>query len=274
MAAHIFKKKDPFRIEVALRLWELESFIRISQDACEESTQRTKTELEEAISKTLPEDPSMDRAVAVFTHHPVVDYVVAHHEAVPRYLAYSFVAQVYNLFEDLGRKFHKELMQRNRISDANELQSRDFLKHFAAFTDREGIIFTERSALDDFKEVRNNVVHRGGYIAGENEKKREKLQRIVETNPDKLSLHQGQIEIVPDYAVENLALLKQFFSNALDQVKFEDGYWWLTPSKKSITIRFDGIKPTIDVTDSGPATPDSTSSGGFVLGEDEGFDFD
>jgi hypothetical protein len=51
MVGHVLTIKDPFRVMVEFRLWELESFIHISQKASEEFTRRSKGDLEETISK-------------------------------------------------------------------------------------------------------------------------------------------------------------------------------------------------------------------------------
>jgi hypothetical protein len=49
------------------------------------------------------------------------------------------------------------------------------------------------------------------------------------------------------YAVENLNLIKQFFSEALNQMKFEDGYSWSTPLKTSFGVIFSEGKVTIEI---------------------------
>jgi hypothetical protein len=57
----------------------------------------------------------------------------------------------------------------------------------------------------------------------------------------------GQIRVATAYAVENLNLIKQFFSEALNQMKFEDGYSWSTPLKTSFGVIFSEGKVTIEI---------------------------
>jgi hypothetical protein len=245
MAGHLFTLKDPFRVMVEFRFWELESFIHISQKASEEFTRRSKGDLEETISRAIEENKSADPVVIVQIHS-VADYVTAHHETIPRYLGYSFVIHVYNLFEELGKKLHKELMQREIISKAPELQSNDFLASFKVFTEQAGIAFVEYPTIQDFKDVRNNIVHRAGNLAGETRRKQENLRRVVERNGTTLSVCDGQIRVATAYVIENLNLIKQFFSKALNQMKFEDGFW-SKPSKTPFAVFFREGKVTIDI---------------------------
>jgi hypothetical protein len=59
MAAHIIRFKDPFRATTEFRFQELESFIQITQRACEEVARREKEILEETISAILKESPAI-----------------------------------------------------------------------------------------------------------------------------------------------------------------------------------------------------------------------
>ena len=245
MAGHIFTLKDPFRVMAEFRFWELESFIHISQKASEEFTRRSKGDLEETISRAIEENKSAD-PVAIVQIHSVADYVTAHRETIPRYLGYSFVIHVYNLFEELGKNLHEELMRREIIPKAAGLQSNDFLASFKAFTEQAGIAFVEYSTLRDFKDVRNNIVHQGGNLAGETKEKQKNLRRVVESNSATLSVCDDQIRVATVYAIENLNLIKQFFSEVLNQMKFEDGYW-SKPSNTSFAVIFSEGKVTIEI---------------------------
>lgn len=248
MAARVPTFKDPFRIMVELRLRELESFIEISQKASEEFARRSKKDLEEAMSRAIEENKSAD-PLEIIQIHSVADYVSALYETTPLYLGYSFVIIVCNVFEDLGKNFHKELKERKIIREGDNLSSYDFLENFKAkVTEKAGIAFVEYSALRDFKYIRNNIVHRGGYLGDEkDEDKQKNLQRIVETNSTTLSLRDdGQIQVAAEYAIENLNLIKQFFSKALDQTKFEDGYSWSIPPK-TFAVTFDGATFSISI---------------------------
>ena len=60
MAGRVLTIKDPFRAMAEFRLWELESFIHISQKASEEFTRRSKGGLEKRISRTIKENKSAD----------------------------------------------------------------------------------------------------------------------------------------------------------------------------------------------------------------------
>jgi hypothetical protein len=238
--------KDPFRVMAEFRFWELESFIHISQKASEEFTQRSKGDLEKTIFRAIEENKSAD-PVAILQIHSVVEYVSAHYEAIPRYLGYSFVIHVYNLFEELGKNLHEELMRREIIPKTAGLGSNDFLANFRAFTEQAGIAFVEYSTLQDFKDIRNNIVHRGGNLAGETKEKQENLRRVVKANSATLSVCDSQIRVANAYAIENLNLIKQFFSEALNQMKFEDGYSFSTPSKTSFGVIFSEGKVTIEI---------------------------
>ena len=177
----------------------------------------------------------------------MTEHVAAHCETIPRCLAYSFVIHVYNLFEDLGKNLHGELMRRKIIPPAARLPSDDFLKHFISFTEQTGIPFAEHSALRDFKDVRNNLVHRGGNLEGEKERMKKKLLQVVETNSASLKIDNGPLRVASSYAVESLNLIKTFFSEALNQMKFQDGYSWSRPSK-FFGVHFQGSKVTINIT--------------------------
>jgi hypothetical protein len=246
MAGRVLTIKDPFRAMAEFRLWELESFIHISQKASEEFTRRSKGGLEKRISRTIKENKWAD-PVAIIQIHSVVDYVTAHYETIPRYLGYSFVIHVYNLFEELGKNLHEELMRRKFIPKAAGLGSYDFLASFKAFTEQVGIAFAEYPTLRDFKDVRNNIVHQGGNLAGETKKKQENLRRLVDSNSATLSVCDGRIRVATAYAIQNLNLIKEFFSKALDQTKFEDGYSWSTPSKTSFGVSFSEGKVKIEI---------------------------
>src|ERR1700730_11894206 len=178
MAAHTFRLKDPFRATTEFRFQELESFIQITQRACEEVARREKGILEENISAILKESaPENLTDAATFQMNSVAEYVHAHRAAIPRYLSYTFVIQVYSLFEELANDLHGELKKRESIPSPTKLKSHDFLRLFKAFAEKVGISFDRWSALDDFKNVRNNIVHSGGFLAGD--KNEIDLRRIV-----------------------------------------------------------------------------------------------
>jgi hypothetical protein len=65
--------------------------------------------------------------------HSGAEYVHTHHDAIPRYLSYSFVIQVYHLFEELAKNLHAELRRRENIPGLVELESNNFLRHLKAF---------------------------------------------------------------------------------------------------------------------------------------------
>jgi hypothetical protein len=246
MATQIFTLKDPFRATTEFRFQELESFIHITQEACEEVARQEKGVLEETISGILKENAEVDPAEAAHVSmYPVAEYVHTHHDAIPRYLSFTFVIQVYSLFEELAKDLHVELKRRESIPGPSKLKSHDFLNHFRDFTEKAGIAFDRWSALYDFKDVRNNIVHRNGFLAGDI--KEIDLRRIVVSNGSTLSIYKGQIQVAPEYAVENLNLAKSFFSEALRQKKFEDGYWWPTPIRTSFGLSVSGHKATIDI---------------------------
>jgi hypothetical protein len=69
----------------------------------------------------------------------------------------------------------------------------------------------------------------------------------VDGNGSILSIYKGQIQVAPEYAVENLNLAKEFFSEALRQKKFEDGYWWSIPTRTSFGLSVSGHKATIEI---------------------------
>jgi hypothetical protein len=69
----------------------------------------------------------------------------------------------------------------------------------------------------------------------------------VKSNGSTLSIYKDQIQVAPEYAIENLNLAKEFFSEALRQKKFEDGYCWSTPLKTSFAVSVRGFKATIDI---------------------------
>ena len=103
MASHTFTLKHPFRATTEFRFQELESFIQITQRVCEEVAQREKGILEETISAILKENASENLTdVAAFQMNSVAEYVHTHHDAIPRFLSYTFVIQVYSLFEELA----------------------------------------------------------------------------------------------------------------------------------------------------------------------------
>jgi hypothetical protein len=246
MAAHIIRFKDPFRATTEFRFQELESFIQITQRACEEVARREKVILEETISAILKESALENvTGTAAFQMNSVAEYVHTHHDAIPRYLSYAFVIQVYNLFEELAKDLHAELKRRESIPGPTELESNDFLRRLKAFADKAGITFDRWSALYDFKDVKNNIAHSGGLLRGD--KKENDLRRIVNANNSTLSIYKDKIQVAPQYAVENLNLAKQFFSEALRQKKFEDGYWWSIPTRTSFGLSVSGHKATIDV---------------------------
>jgi hypothetical protein len=89
-----------------------------------------------------------------------------------------------------------------------------------------------------------------GNLGSEKEEKKQEILRIVETNSTTLSVRDGQIQVAAECAIENLNLIKQFFSKALDQKKFEDGFSWSTPSKTSFGVSFREGKVTIEITGS------------------------
>jgi hypothetical protein len=92
MASHTFTLKDPFRATTEFRFQELESFIQITQRACEEVARREKGVVEEKISRILKENAAADPAGAAhISMHPAAEYVHTHHDAIPRYLSYTFV---------------------------------------------------------------------------------------------------------------------------------------------------------------------------------------
>jgi hypothetical protein len=110
MAAHIIRSKDPFRATTEFRFQELESFIQITQRACEKVAGREKEILEETISAILKESALENLTdAAAFQMNSVAEYVHTHHDAIPQYLSYTFVIQVYRLFEELAKDLHKEL---------------------------------------------------------------------------------------------------------------------------------------------------------------------
>jgi hypothetical protein len=176
---------------------------------------------------------------------PIAEYVNAHHEAIPRYLSYSFVIQIYALFEELAKKLHRQLMAREGIPGPAKLKSNKFLAQFKEFTENAGITFNRWPALIDFKEVRNNIAHHGGIVAGDT--KEHDLTQIVASNSPTLRIDGDQIQVTPEYAVENLNLVKEFFSEALTQKRFEDGYSFSLPTKKLFGLVFDGSKATIEI---------------------------
>lgn len=220
--AHVLTIKDPFRFEVEFRLAAIESFIQISLAASQEFARRSKRDLEGQIARAIEENKSAV-PVAAIPFQRVGDYMRDLCETVPHYLGYSFVMNVYNLFEDLGKSLYKKLIGR----EMKITRSDGFLTAFEKFTEQEAITFVECSPLREFKEVRNNIVHQGGKLAGESKEKRDTLLRIVDTNSTTLSISDdGQIQVAAEYAIENFKLIRQFFLNALDQKKFEDGLSW------------------------------------------------
>ena len=68
---------------------------------------------------------------------------------------------------------------------------------------------------------------------------------IVKSNSSTLSIYKDQIEVAPEYAIENLNVAKEFFSEALTQKNFDDGYCWSTPLKTSFALLVNGLKATI-----------------------------
>ena len=88
MAAHIITFKDPFRATTEFRFRELESFVQITQQACEEVARQENGILEETISGILKENESANPTdVALFQMHSVAEYVHTHHDAIPRIAA-------------------------------------------------------------------------------------------------------------------------------------------------------------------------------------------
>jgi hypothetical protein len=246
MAAHIITIKDPFRATTEFRFQQLESFIQITQQACEDVAQREKENLEQAISRILKENESADPTnPALLQMHSVAEYVHTHLDTIPRSLSYTFVIQLYHLFEELAKNLHAELKRREVIPGPAELASYDFLRHFNEFTEKAGITFERWPALYDFRDVKNNIAHRGGFLVGD--KKEKELRRIVESNSSTLSIYEGQIQVAPEYAVENLNILKHFFSEALSQKKFEDGYGWSKPTRTSFGLSVNGFEATIHI---------------------------
>lgn len=246
MAAHTFTLKHPFRATTEFRFQELESFIQITQRACEEVARREKGILEETISAILKESTLENQTgAAAFEMNSVAAYVSTHHDTIPRYLSYSFVIQVYRLFEELAKNLHVELKRREILVGPVELPSGNFLSRFKEFAEEAGIAFGGWSALDDFRNVRNNIVHRSGFLAGD--KKEIDLRRIVDRNGSTLSIYKGQIQVAPEYAVENLNLAKEFFSEALRQKNFQDGYSWSIPLKTSFGLLVNEFQATIEI---------------------------
>jgi hypothetical protein len=115
MAAQTFTLKDPFRATTEFRFQELESFIHITQQACEEVARQEKGDLEAKISRILKENPAAKPEAAHDWIYPVAECVHTHHEAMPRYLSYTFIIQVYCLFEELAKDLHAIFKGRESI---------------------------------------------------------------------------------------------------------------------------------------------------------------
>jgi hypothetical protein len=247
MRAHEFTFKDPFWVTAEFRFSQLESFIQIALQACKAAARQEKRILEETLSDIIKEtrvvEPKDIFAVPHF--HRIAEHVSAYHDTIPRCLSYSFVIQVYNLFEELAKNLHTELMQRENIPDPKKLASRNFLGHFEKFATTAGITFGEWSALHDFKEIRNNIVHRGGVVSGDD--KEVHLRRIIKTHSKTLRIDDGLIQVQPEFAVEGLNVVSRFFSQAFRQKNFQDGYWWTPSPQTSYGVRFDGQKVSIMV---------------------------
>jgi hypothetical protein len=176
----------------------------------------------------------------------VEQFVRAHYVTMPQSLNSLFVILVYNLFEELGQSLRTELMRQKGISEPGELQN--FLKEFKDFAKSEGITFSKWSALDDLTKVRNNILHRGSFLPGG--KKGKNLQRIIKSNSPALSMHGGQIQFTVEYVVKNLHLVRDFFSEALRQKKFEDGYSFGNSSDTPFALLANKDKVSIKIVES------------------------
>ncbi len=245
MPAHEFTIKDPFWVTAEFRISQLESFIQIARQACKQAARRQKTILEKTLSDFIKETGIVEPEYVIGVSHfqRVAEYVSAYHDTIPRCLSYSFVVQVYNLFEELAKALHTEIMRREKISGPKKLEPRNFLGHFEKFATIAGITFAEWPALRDFKEIRNIIVHRGGVVFEDH--KEVDLRRIVQTHFKTLRIYDGQIQVEPEFAIEAVHLLGRLFSQAFEQKNFQDGYWWTPSPQASYGVRFDGHKVTI-----------------------------
>jgi hypothetical protein len=69
----------------------------------------------------------------------------------------------------------------------------------------------------------------------------------VDSNGSTLSIYKDQIQVAPEYVIENLNLTKEFFSEALRQKNFQDGYSWSIPLKTSFGLLVNEFQATIEI---------------------------
>jgi uncharacterized protein YutE (UPF0331/DUF86 family) len=140
---------------------------------------------------------------------------VIHEEDFPSKIRYSFVTLTYSIFEERAKALCIELNTRKIImKELEEKPKGGFVAGLKRFFPHGYLHQTMRRELDDFRHVRNCLVHSNGRPD------REEAARVVEKTQS-LSLNKdGYVHVEPEYCTQIVSLIRGFFNTVFEHAGF------------------------------------------------------
>jgi hypothetical protein len=197
---------DNFRAAIEFQLEAMKDVLRILEEGIREVGRKEGQEIRPATKINMLTSDGLKQWKAIISHQQIYGF------ELPLRIRYSFVLQLYTLFETGGLALCDEITKRKGLKLAvNDLAGERSFKGIRIFFSKVfpvgGINW---SILKNLKDIRNCVVHYAGVVKGSNQET--PLRKLATSSPQKLLLlKSGYIFPYRSYCADLLRAVTNFF---------------------------------------------------------------